>query len=58
MANKTLFKSIIGALAPKAQHRNEAGGLAYQLSERHALAQFAATGCLSHTFYATAEDQL
>ncbi|TDU81442.1 SS-A/Ro ribonucleoprotein [Prosthecobacter fusiformis] len=58
MASKTLFQSIAGALAPKADTRNEAGGLAYQMTPRHALAQYAATGCLNHTYYATAEDQL
>ena len=58
MANKTLFQSIAGALVPKADTRNEAGGLAYQMSPRHVLAQYASTGCLNHTYYATAEDQL
>ena len=58
MANKTLFQSIAGALAPKADRFNEAGGLAYSLAPRQALAQFAATGCLNRTYYATAEDQL
>ena len=37
---------------------NEAGGLAYKLSAKEALAQFAATGCLSQTFYANEVDQL
>ena len=37
---------------------NEAGGLAYKLSAKEALAQLAATGCLSQTFYATEVDQL
>jgi 60 kDa SS-A/Ro ribonucleoprotein len=37
---------------------NEAGGRAYTLAPRQALAQFAATGCLNRTYYATAEDQL
>ena len=58
MANKTLFQSIAGALAPKADRFNEAGGRAYSLAPRQALAQFAATGCLNRTYYATAEDQL
>ena len=34
------------------------GGVAYMLEPRHALASYAATGCLSTTFYATAEMQL
>jgi len=58
MANTTLFRSLIGALIPRADARNEAGGPAYTLSPQHALAQYAATGCLNTTFYATAESQL
>ncbi len=58
MASKTLFPSAPGALPPKADRLNEAGGLAYSLEPRQALAQYAATGCLSHTYYAGAEDQL
>lgn len=58
MASKSLFQSIVGALAPKTDARNEAGGLAYQFTPRHALAQYAATGCLNATYYASAEDQL
>jgi 60 kDa SS-A/Ro ribonucleoprotein len=58
MANKTLFKPLVGKFIPKADAVNEAGGLAYSLSPKAALAQYAATGCLSTTFYATAEKQL
>ncbi len=58
MANKNLFKSIVGMLSPKADIINEAGGLAYQMEPKQALAQYAATGCFSHTFYADAGDQL
>jgi len=58
MANATLFRSFIGALVPKASTRNEAGGPAFQLPPSHALAQFAATGCLNTTFYAAADEQL
>src|SRR5260370_30039723 len=58
MANTTLFRSLIGALIPKADARNEAGGRAYALPPQHALAQYAATGCLNTTFYASAESQL
>lgn len=58
MASKTLFQSIRGALTPKANARNEAGGKAFAFSPRHALAQYAATGCLNSTFYASAETQL
>src|SRR4051812_15295072 len=58
MANKRLFASTVGRLVPAATARNEAGGLAYALSPRAALAQYAATGCLNGTYYATADEQL
>ncbi len=58
MANKILFPSLRGFLGPRADTTNEAGGLAYQRSHRQALAQYAATGCLSATFYTDAEEQL
>lgn len=58
MANNNLFKSIVGMLSPKADTVNEAGGLAYKLSPKQALAQYAATGCFNHTFYADAGEQL
>lgn len=58
MANKTLFKSIVGKLLPRADATNEAGGLAYRFDPKHALAQYAATGCLNSTFYAAGDVQL
>ncbi|MBL9161926.1 MAG: TROVE domain-containing protein [Planctomycetaceae bacterium] len=58
MANKSLFQSLRGVLAPKAEVVNEAGGLAYSRSDKQALAQYAATGCLGDTFYASADEQL
>ncbi len=58
MANKTLFKSMVGKLVPAADALNEAGGPAYALPPKQALAQYAATGCLNTTFYASAEEQL
>lgn len=58
MANKNLFKSIVGMFAPKADTINEAGGIAYKLSPKAALAQYAATGCFNNTFYADAGEQL
>lgn len=58
MANKTLFQTIAGRLLPKADTRNEAGGLAYRLSPQQALALYASTGCVNATFYANAEEQL
>ena len=58
MANKNLFQTIAGRLLPKADAINEAGGRAYKLSPKAALAQYAITGCLNGTFYADAETQL
>ncbi|HQY88881.1 MAG TPA: hypothetical protein PK402_09490, partial [Tepidisphaeraceae bacterium] len=58
MANKSLFKSMIGKLIPNANAFNEAGGVAYKRSPATALAQYAATGCLNDTFYASADEQL
>jgi 60 kDa SS-A/Ro ribonucleoprotein len=58
MANKTLFRSSAGKLLPRTDTVNEAGGIAYRLPPKHALAQYAATGCLSSTFYASSQEQL
>ncbi len=58
MANKSLFRSIVGKLLPRTDAVNEAGGRAYQLSAKGALAQYAATGCLNGTYYASAGEQL
>ena len=58
MANKTLFKSLVGKLMPATDALNDERAPAYALSPKHQLAQYAATGCLSTTFYATADDQL
>lgn len=57
MANKSLFSGIKAFLAP-ATVRNAAGGPAYALETKQALAQFAATGCFNGTYYSTAENQL
>ncbi len=57
MVNMSLFASMLGRL-PKANTVNEAGGLAYQLEPKHALAQVAATGTFNNAFYSTAETQL
>lgn len=57
MANKNLFSSL-KSLLPRTDTRNEAGGRAYRLPAKHALAQLAATGCFNGTYYAAAESQL
>lgn len=58
MANKTLFQTVRGIFSPPTDTINEAGGKAYKLSPKHALAQYAATGCFSNTFYTEAGEQL
>ena len=57
MANRTLFSSTKSKL-PRTDAWNEAGGRAYRLTPKHALAQLAATGCFNGTYYAAAESQL
>ncbi|HFE44256.1 MAG TPA: TROVE domain-containing protein [Nannocystis exedens] len=56
MANTQLFRAPTGA--PATNSVNAAGGVAYALPAKLALAQYAATGCLSNTFYAGADQQL
>jgi 60 kDa SS-A/Ro ribonucleoprotein len=58
MANRTLFASNRGALIPQTDTVNSENAPAYALAPKQALAQYAATGCFSRTFYATADDQL
>jgi 60 kDa SS-A/Ro ribonucleoprotein len=58
MANKTIFKSLIGKLMPVTDALNEHRAPAYALSPKQQLAQYAATGCLNTTFYASADEQL
>jgi len=58
MANKTLFKSLVGKLIPQTNAVNEERAPAYMLPPKHQLAQYAATGCLNTTFYASADEQL
>ena len=58
MVNTQLFKTVKGVLLPPATALNHALAPAYALSAKHRLAQLAATGCLSQTFYADADAQL
>jgi 60 kDa SS-A/Ro ribonucleoprotein len=58
MANKTLFQSFMGKLIPAADARNAEHAPAYAFTPKHALGQYAATGCLHATFYASADEQL
>jgi 60 kDa SS-A/Ro ribonucleoprotein len=57
MANKSLFASASSRL-PAAKALNQAGGRAYALPPKQALAQIAATGCFNGTYYSSAESQL
>lgn len=57
MANKGLFKSA-GRVALNTDTTNEAGGIAYSMEPKHALAQYAATGTFADQFYSDAEAQL
>lgn len=58
MVNTNLFKTFSGKNLPQANTKNNSNALAYALGPRHQLAQLAATGCLSQTFYANAQSQL
>ncbi|MFN8368515.1 MAG: RNA-binding protein [Candidatus Kapaibacterium sp.] len=58
MPNKTLFQTLKGKLLPKTTTRNNENAPAYEFTPKHQLAQLAATGCISNTFYVQAENQL
>lgn len=59
MASKQLFSNkTSGKMVPPADTVNLAGGKAYKLDDEAALAQYAVTGCLNGTFYASAGFQL
>lgn len=60
MANKKLFSTkgkSVKSVKP-ANTVNNAGGVAYSLSDKAALAQLAMTGCFNGTFYVSAKNQL
>lgn len=65
MSNKNLFstqkknKSTVSAkVTLKPNTVNEAGGVAYKLSDKAALAQYAMTGCFNGTYYVSDKEQL
>jgi 60 kDa SS-A/Ro ribonucleoprotein len=58
MPNKSLFATFRGLLMPVTDAVNHHNAPAYSLAPKHALAQYAATGCFGRTFYATAGEQL
>jgi len=57
MVNQNLFSSPAQHLPP-ADVSNEAGGPAYSLPPRQALAQLAATGTFGNVYYASGQAQL
>jgi 60 kDa SS-A/Ro ribonucleoprotein len=57
MANRNLFATV-GASLPEADAVNNAGGRAFALSPKAALAQMAVTGVFNDTFYTDAKSQL
>ncbi|QEI04963.1 RNA-binding protein [Pigmentiphaga aceris] len=58
MVNTQLFQTLRGVMLPATTARNAEQAPAYAFDARHQLAQFAATGCLNQTFYASADAQL
>src|SRR5574338_56296 len=57
-SSKSAKKSVKKLVAKVVNVVNKAGGTAYSLSDKAALAQLAMTGCFNGTFYASGEDQL
>lgn len=60
MVSKNLFNTLLGRgeAVPPANTINDAGGKAYATTKESALAQYAITGALSDTYYASGEVQL
>ena len=58
MANKGLFASAVAKLLPQTDTVNREAAPAYAYGPEAKLAQFAATGTLADSFYATAEQHL
>ena len=56
MVSKNLFKTTKSV--PVANTVNKAGGKAYSLTSKEALANLVVTGCLNGTYYASASEQL
>src|SRR5262245_49446905 len=58
MANRNLFSSWTGRMLRKPDSLNDEGAPAYKFPPKHTLAQYAMTGCLNGTFYASDAAQL
>src|SRR5271170_382294 len=55
---KNKFTSVSKKVTLPTNTVNEAGGTAYQLSDKAALAQYAMTGCFNGTYYTSDKEQL
>lgn len=55
MVNQSVFNS---RPTRETDTTNEAGGSAYKMDTKHAIAQYAVTGCFNSTYYADGKDQL
>lgn len=58
MANKNVFKSSRYVAPAPTNTVNNAGGVAYSLADKEALAQLVMTGTFNGTFYTTAQNQI
>lgn len=62
MVNKSVFPAPVSqktsARFPQADTVNEAGGVAYSYTPKHALAQFVGTGTFNGTYYSDEQEQL
>lgn len=59
MANKSIFSNTPAALnVPPTTTFNNAGGAAYEFTDKHKLAQIACTNCFNGTYYADASANL
>jgi 60 kDa SS-A/Ro ribonucleoprotein len=57
-ASKKVSKAVSAKVTKATNTTNKAGGTAYALSDKAALAQLAMTGCFNGTYYVSGEDQL
>lgn len=58
MVNKTVFKSSRYVAPAPSDTINNAGGAAYSLNDKEALAQMVMTGVFNNSFYVSAENQI
>jgi len=58
VASKVFGKTTKGKMTPATDAVNNAGGIAYAFTDKHALAQIACTGTFNSTYYSDPEKQL